>query len=340
MTAGPQLIPVVVYGLGPIGRRLTARLIAMDSVCTIVASVDLAPDEVVPELREVLDDGTDLRVSATLDAAVSGWEGRPGVVVHATGSRLEGVAPQLIECIERGWNVLSTCEELSYPQGVDAALARRLDDAAGCHGVTVLGAGINPGFLMDALPVVLALATSQVVAVSVRRRVNTDERRKPLQQKAGVGMTEEEFELLARTGGIGHVGLRQSASLLASGLGWEVERYEESIVPVIAQDSVDTPLGRIPARGVIGQHQHARAHCHGGGVVNYDLEMSAGAENLDEIDLFGRPEIHQQIRGGVNGDHGTVAVITNLVPAVERARPGLLTMVDLLGIAHPRSPRA
>lgn len=340
MTAARTPVPVVVYGLGPIGRRIAARLVTAESPATVVAGVDLAPERVLPELRSALGDGIDLPVATTLDAALADWDGSPGVVVLATGSRLVDVASQITECVGRGWNVLSTCEELSYPAGIDEALTARLDAAATSNGVSVLGAGINPGFLMDALPVVLSLATTRVVAVSVRRRVNTDERRVPLQQKAGVGMTVEAFDELARTGGIGHVGLRQSAFLLASGLGWEVESYEESVVPVVAKEPVKTQLGLVPAGGVIGQHQLARARCGGEAVIDYDLEMSARADNVDEIDLFGPPDIHSAIRGGVNGDTGTEAVIANLVPAVERARPGVLTMVDLLGIGRARTPDA
>ena len=51
--------------------------------------------------------------------------------------------------------IVSTTEELAYPQYTQKRLAARIDAAARKAKVAVLGTGVNPGFTMDALPITL-----------------------------------------------------------------------------------------------------------------------------------------------------------------------------------------
>jgi hypothetical protein len=328
-------IPVVAYGLGPIGLRLAGRVARdLSPAATLVGAVDIDPEQVGKDLGTVL--GTNelgVKVTPTLDFGPAEGDRGRGVVLHATGSRLIDVVPQLLTAVELGWNVVSTCEELSFPAIADATIAKELNDRAQAIGVTVVGTGINPGFLMDTLPMVLTTVCTEVTRIEVRRVVNTDHRRRPLQQKVGVGMKAAEFEQLADQGKIGHVGLVQSAHLLANRLGWEVLSYRDEIKPVLTEQAVQTTLGPVRAGGVIGQRQWAEATCADGRGIRFDLEMSYGAPDSDEIRITGSPNLHQQMEGGVNGDAGTEAVVTNLLPVVSQAPPGLLDMADVSRIA-------
>jgi 2,4-diaminopentanoate dehydrogenase len=45
--------------------------------------------------------------------------------------------------------------------------------------------------------------------------------------------------------------------------------------------------------------------------------------------IEGTPSIDSSIKGGVNGDVATCAILVNAIPAVVNARPGLRTMVDI-----------
>jgi 4-hydroxy-tetrahydrodipicolinate reductase len=193
----------------------------------------------------------------------------------------------------------------------------------------VIGSGINPGFLMDTLPLVLSAACVRVDAVGVRRVVDTNQRRLPLQQKTGVGMTVEEFRARAAAGTIGHVGLPQSVAMLADGLGWRLDTCAFTLDPVVADRETVTGLGAVAAGAVIGQRQTATGIVSGENVIRFELQMSAGAQPLDAVEIEGEPFIRQVIEGGVNGDTGTEAVIVNLVPVISVAGPGLITMRDV-----------
>jgi 2,4-diaminopentanoate dehydrogenase len=323
-----QLTPVLCYGLGPIGLAI-ADVLCDRSGVMVTGAVDIDPAKVGADLGILLG-----RQAPLVTVAREAGQARTGgVAVHATGSSLAEVEPQLAGLLADGWNVLSTCEQLVYPQAADPAVAARLHTAALQHGRTLLGAGINPGFLLDALVLVLTGACTVVRAVHVRRVVDTNARRLPLQRKAGVGLTPAEFLALADAGRIGHVGLRQSALMVAGRLGWRVDDYTERIEPVIAETPVHTGLGLIAAGGVIGQRQQAAVISYGRQVLRYDLQMSAAASATDSIEIDGDPPLRQHITGGINGDIGTAAVIANLVPVVASARPGLLTMAEILPLA-------
>jgi 2,4-diaminopentanoate dehydrogenase len=323
------LVEVVAYGLGPIGQRIAARLSQRAGV-RVIAGIDLSPDLIGGDLGELLGGEPDgIRVASDLNIEAPAG----GVVVQATSSRLRSVTIDAIRLASSGWNVLSTCEEMVCPTIADPELVAALDAAARTNGVTIVGSGINPGFVMDTLVTVLSLASARVDAVDVLRMVDTNSRRGPLQEKSGVGMQPQRFRQLARDGLIGHVGLKQSAYLVMDQLGWTNISYTETLEPIVGEVATNTPRGQIPAGSVIGQRQTCLAQASEGKTLSYRLEMGAGLDPTDEIVLSGEPPLRMRIDGGVNGDLGTEAVVANLVPLVSRAPAGLLSMADLVPVA-------
>jgi 4-hydroxy-tetrahydrodipicolinate reductase len=323
------MIEVVCFGLGPIGLRI-ARCIAGRPGYRIIGAVDIDPAKRGKELDEFIA-GASTRVRIVGDVADLPEHSSQAVAVHATTSIMKDAQSQFEALARSGYNIVTTCEEMTFPY-LDDSAANAINEAAVSNGVSVIGSGINPGFLMDSLPLVLSSACVSVSSVRVRRIVDTNQRRLPLQKKVGVSMTEDEFRGLAADGKLGHMGLRQSAELLAAGLGWKISGYTETLEPVITTQEVETGLGKVPPGGVIGQHQIATATADGREVIRYELDMYAGGETIDAIDIDGDPLIRQEIKGGVNGDIGTEAMIVNLIPVVSAARPGLLTMTDVLAL--------
>jgi 2,4-diaminopentanoate dehydrogenase len=320
-------VEVAMVGLGPMGCRIAAALLERPGV-RVAGAADVSPERAGHDLGALLETGPrGLRVAGSIDDLPAPAPG--AVALLCTTSSLAAAIPQVEALLDGGWNVLSTCEELSFP-GRETPGARRLDEAARQAGRSVLASGINPGFLLDTLPLTLAAACVRVDHVLVRRVLDTDRRRLPLQRKVGVGMAAAEFRALAASGGLGHVGLRQSAGMLAAGLGWRLDGYDEELEPVLADRPRETGVGPVAAGAVIGQHQVARGRAGGREVLRYVLEMYAGAEAFDEVAISGEPNLRSRIEGGLNGDAGTVGVIANLVPVVAAAEPGLLTMLDVV----------
>jgi 4-hydroxy-tetrahydrodipicolinate reductase len=247
------------------------------------------------------------------------------MALHSTASRLPQIVDQLREIIELGLDCISTAEELTWPWLNHPALAEELDALAQERGVRVLGTGINPGFVMDLLPLLLTAPCRRVERIVARRIVDTATRRPQLQQKTGLGLTESEYRERAERGAIGHVGLRESAALLAAGLGWAPEAIDETIEPVIAGEG-----GGSPAPQVRGSRQTATAWVGGSECLRLELGMYAGAPDpRDEIAITGAPSFTVRIAGGIPGDEATPACVLNAIPPLLASMPGLLTLKDV-----------
>jgi len=319
---------VIQYGVGAIGMEV-ARVLAGRPDVQVVAAIDSAPDKTGRDLGRLAGLEADLGVKVTADTE-SALALPADVVVHTTGSYLEEVAPQLLAAVDAGKNVISTCEELSYPWDRHPALSRQIDARASKAGVTVLGTGVNPGFVMDTLALALSAVCQLLSRLEVRRVVDVSTRRIQLQRKVGVGITPEDFKQRQATGRFGHVGLMESARLVAHALAWPVEEWQEVLEPVVCASPRQAGEIRLERGQVAGIHQVVSGCRNGREVLRLELEMSAGAARpRDEVVIEGRPPVRMVIEGGVQGDLATAAVVANAMPAVVAARPGLLTMADL-----------
>lgn len=319
---------IIQYGLGPIGAAIT-RLVASRPHAVFVGAIDRDPAKVGRDLGEVVALGHTLGVTVSDDAAaVLALEA--DVVIHGTGSYLHDVKDQLFMCLERRHNVVSTCEELAYPFRKHPALSAQLDDCARRYGVTLHGTGVNPGFIMDKLPLTLSSVCQQVRHVSVTRIVDAGRRRLPLQKKVGAGMTKPEFEEAVAAGRIKHHGLPESAAMLATCLGFQVDEIAEAIEPVIARAPVTTEFLAVSTGRVAGVKQVCRASHQGTERVYLELQMFVGAKDpADTVVIQGLPDLTLTIPGGTHGDLATAAAVANALPMVVAAQPGLRTVSEI-----------
>jgi 4-hydroxy-tetrahydrodipicolinate reductase len=326
-----EKIRVVLYGVGAIGSRIGKFLLEKEGV-EIVGAIDIAKDKVGKDLGEVLGIGKQLGVVISNDPKDVFSKACANIVVHATSSYLKNVYPQIAPLAEYGVNVISTCEELSYPYVSEPELAKKLDALGMKYGVTFLGTGINPGFLMDTLVITLTGACQKVNEIKVERVMNAATRRVPFQKKIGAGLTVKEFERKIREKAItGHVGLEQSIGMIADALKWQLDEIRvDPVKPVIAKKSVASEAIRVKRGQVAGLKQSAHGFVSGRERVTLEFQAYIGAEEeYDAVTIDGVPPIHQKISPCVHGDLATIAVIVNSIPKVINAPPGLITMKDL-----------
>jgi len=320
---------VSLIGLGPIGIEVGKALSGREGI-ELAGAADPAPDKAGRPLASMLDGafpGVMVTPSAAaLYGATSGSRSRADVAVLCTGSRLHSMLPQIEEAIAAGLHIVSTCEELAYPELRHAPMARQIDRMAKEKGVAVLGTGVNPGLVMDRLVLAIAAACVRVDSVRVMRVVDAAKRRGPLRAKVGAGLTREEFAAGVSAKKLGHVGLSESAAIIALGLGLPIDEITETIKPVIAQ----TDLDGIPAGGVLGLHQVALVQAGDEAKVVLDLKMAVGAPDpADRIDIEGDPPLHIVAAGGFHGDRSTIGTVVNAIPFIVSAAPGLHNVVTL-----------
>jgi 4-hydroxy-tetrahydrodipicolinate reductase len=318
---------VALVGLGPIGIEVARAVLGRPGV-EILGAADPAPDKAGRPFADLVGGGAAGPVAPSAHALYSltapGRTARD-VVLLCTGSRLESVAAQIEEAVEAGFHVVSTCEELSYPGLHHAELARRIDEKAKRYRVAVLGTGVNPGLVMDRLALSAASACVTVEKVKVTRVVDAAKRRGPLRAKVGAGLSKEEFESGVASRKLGHVGLTESAAMIAAGVGFPVEEISETIEPVLASRETD---GVGPGR-VLGLHQIALVRAGGETKVELDLTMAVGEAAFDRIEIQGDPPVELTVAGGFHGDRATVGCVVNAIPFVVQARPGVQTVVTL-----------
>ena len=325
-------VKVVSYGIGVIGRRLANHLLTKEGV-EIVGAVDINPAIVGRDLGEVLGrDKLGVVISNDADRVLS--ETKPDVVVHTTMSYLRQTYDQFVQILRHGVNCVSTCEELSYPYATEegAAYAEKLDKLAREKGATLLGTGINPGFLMDTLPITLTGVCTKVNRIYVTRQMDAATRRIPFQKKIGAGLTVAEFRRKIEDHEItGHVGLEQSIKMIADALGWRLDGIRvDPVNSVVLDHDATSDAIKVPKGYNAGTKQKAYGIRGGEAIITLDFRAYIGApEEFDSVVVDGVPPINERTSPCVHGDHGTIAMTANMIPRVINAEPGFKTMKDL-----------
>ena len=316
-------IPVVVAGLGEIGRAIV-RAVLSSADLTLVGVVD--PAFATQKVDAIVGIPTGLEVDADLSRCLRGAGG--GVLLLATSSRFLEVLPTIEQAVRAGLSVVSTCEELAYPWLAHEEEADALDALCERNDVAVIAAGVNPGLALDRLPALLSQGTGAVRRLEARRVVDLSSRREALWRKAGVGLTPEEFRRAVEADAIGHVGLAESATLAALGCGLDLDELEEEAEPVLASRDL---AGPVPVRkgGIAGIRQVARGWQEGREVVRLEVVLAAGAEDpRDEVRIESDPPLRLVIPGGFPGEASTAWSVVHAAAAIPLLQ-GLVTVLDL-----------
>jgi 4-hydroxy-tetrahydrodipicolinate reductase len=317
------------YGLGPIGAAV-ARQVATRKGFAIAGGIDIDPAKLGQDLGDVIGLGRRLKVRVTNDAAGALKREKPDVVVLCTSSALKKVMPQIETVLKARVPIVSTTEELSYPVGRNRALARKIDALAKRAKVAVLGTGVNPGFVMDALPIALTGVCERVDSVRIDRVQDARVRRLPFQQKIGSGLTKAQFQKKVEDQSVRHVGLAESVTMIAEAFGWKLDKVTDQIQPKIAEVMVESEFLAVDPGYVCGIVQDGIGWKNDKPLITLHMEAYLGApESFDSVLIEGVPRIEQKISGGVHGDVATASITVNSIPKVIAAAPGLRTRRDM-----------
>jgi 2,4-diaminopentanoate dehydrogenase len=325
-------VRVVHFGLGPIGLGILDALLARPDI-SLQGVVDVDPAKAGQDVGALLGRAPiGMLVDADAVSLLSRVEA--DVAVVATTSKLALQEKMLVDLVARGLSVVSTCEELSFPWRAQHEIAARVDEVAKRHGRAVLATGVNPGFLMDHVPIALSGVMKGVRTVRVERVQDAAQRRKPFRDKVGVGAEPGAFDALMRERKVGHVGLRESVEMVAHALGFAVDRVEETHELVIAQERLEHGGVVVEPGRVRGVLQHGRGWVGGEEKITMVFRATFLQQDPhDRVVLDGVPPLDVVFKGGVPGDVATCAIVVNAVPAILRARPGLRTMAEMEPLA-------
>jgi 4-hydroxy-tetrahydrodipicolinate reductase len=328
------------YGLGEIGRQVVALLAPRPDV-KIVAALDADPLKVGRDVGEVAGLASGLGVAVSYDPECLGNGENADVVIHATSPYLSVALPQLLPLLASGKSIISACDELVYPWVSHPEMAARLDATAKENGAALLAVGAGPGFVTDSLPLFLASACAEVEAVSVTRVIDLTKEPATARAAAGLGMTVDAFCRAADEGTVGFPALLDSVSMMAARLGWQPDKLVETIEPIRASKRRETDATIVETGRVVGIRQLARGYRGGAEILTVSVIALLGAPDPhDTILVRGRPPISAHIEGGIPSHLAIATLMVHALPAVASARPGLLSVTDLLSIRADRRDRS
>ncbi|MGR8952182.1 MAG: 2,4-diaminopentanoate dehydrogenase [Gammaproteobacteria bacterium] len=329
-----DLIRVVVLGTGQMGSGIARLILHKPSLHLVGACARRAQ-------RDGIDLGSALGLERTLgipvktDLAALIAQTQPHVAIQATCSTLEDAWPELTALIEHGINVISIAEEMAYPAATSPIKAAQLQHLAVQHGVSVLGTGINPGFVLDVLIIMLTGVCAKVESITATRINDLSPYGPTVLASQGVGLTPAAFDRGLQDGSVsGHIGFEQSLRMIAAALGWELDRIEQTRAPIVSKVRRATPFVTVEPGQVAGCRHSATAYREGRAVIRLihpqqihpELE---GVATGDRIDIKGSPDLHIESRPEIPGGQATEALAVNMIPHVLRAAPGLYCMADL-----------
>lgn len=327
-------IRVLQWGLGAMGSGM-ARLMLEKPGLKIVAAVDSRPDYVGKDLGAVLGSGKHLGVVVTDQPESVLKKENVDIVVIATTSWLKEQMPDLRKIICAGINCISIAEEMSDAYAQNPELAQELDALAVEHGVSVLGTGVNPGYVLDLLVVALSGGNHRVERIEAMRVNDLSPYGPTVMKSQGVGTTPEAFAAGVADGSIvGHVGFPESIHMISDALGLGVDRIVQSREPIISQVYRETPHVKVQP-GMVAGCAHIGIGYRGDQEViklihPQQIHPDLGnQETGDYIHIYGKPEIHMAVQPEIAGGVATIGIAVNMIPHVVAASAGLKRMIDL-----------
>jgi 4-hydroxy-tetrahydrodipicolinate reductase len=325
-------VKVIHWGLGAMGGGM-AELIAKKSGIQSVGAIDLDPNKVGKPLGEIFEgQRMDVIIESNPEEVLAK---EADIVLIATGSFTKEVFPQIKQAVESGKNVICIAEEMAYPQQQERELAEEIDRLAKENNVTVLGTGINPGFVLDTLIIALTGVCTHVEKIEAARINDLSPFGPTVMKTQGVGTTVEEFKKGIEEGHIvGHVGFPESMALIAKALGWELDEIKETKEPIISKVYRKTKYVEVYPGMVAGCKHIAYGIMNGKTVIKLEhpqqvLPELEGVETGDYINIYGTPNVNMAIKPEIPGGIGTIAMAVNSIINVIKGKPGLTNMAEL-----------
>jgi hypothetical protein len=327
-------IKVVVLGTGQMGSGIIKLLLQKPGV-ELAGVYARRAQRAGTDVGKALGLQTNVGVNITHDLPGLLGHTQPHIAIQATCSRVVQAADEITAILRHGTNVISIAEEMAYPAYQAPHLAAAMHQLALENQVTVVGTGINPGFVLDLLVIALTGVCYKVESITAKRINDLAPYGPSVLTSQGVGLTPEAFQEGVEDGSVvGHYGFPESISMIAKALGWHIDRIEQTREPIVSKVTRQTPFVTITPGLTAGCTHTAVAYMHGKPVINliHPQQVQPHLENVatgDYIDIKGEPHVHISGSPEIPGGIGTMALAVNMIPPVMNATPGLKSMAEL-----------
>lgn len=331
-------INVIVYGVGAMGGNMV-RLLQQRQTTHLVGGIDWDKAKIGKDAGEQTGLGKNLGVMIQFPPEDVLDHVKADVVLLATTAFLDEAYPLIVKCLQRKINVITIAQELFFPLGRHVEQAREIDRIAREMGVAITAVGINPGYIMDILPIVASLPCWEIKKVSATRVVDFGPYGPDEMRHIGVGLSAEEFQLGVADGKIGHIGLLETTAMVGHCLGMEIDELRQTKSPILTRRERQSDFIRISPGKVCGFRQNVLGLRNGEvlldyrmvGIVNPD-PVEDGVKMGDYTRIEGIPSVDLRIKEEISqkGGLGTAGVAVNMIPRIMEAAPGYHKMFQLV----------
>ncbi len=331
-------LKIIVYGVGAMGTNMV-RLLQSKPGVRVVGAIDWDKKKIGRDLGELAGLGKDLGVRVSYPPEQILVKVKADLVLQATTAFLEEAYPQIMSVLAQGMNVVTICQELFFPLLKNAGKAEEIGRMAQKKGVRVTAVGINPGFIMDILPILCSTPCWKIDSVFVRRVVDFAPYGPDEMRHIGVNLTAPEFTEGVREGTIGHIGLLETTAMVGHCLGFEIDELRQSKEPILTRKGRRSQFIEIAPGKVCGFRQNVSGYSDAAkaldfqmvGIVSPDREED-GVEMGDYARINGTPSLDISVKEEIaqRGGLGTAGVAVNCIPRLMSSPPGFHTMNKLV----------
>ena len=327
------MIKVVEWGTGEMGQGLLRFMLDRPKDIELVGCIVTNPAKDGKTVGELLGQPCDVVMTTDFEKALAQ---RPDVVCINTQSNLREITSQVEPAVKAGADVICIAEKLAYPWASDPDWAERIDTLAKRHNVSVLGTGINPGFMLDALIVMWTSICLRIDRIEAARVNDLSPFGPTVMKGQGVGTTVEEFKKGIADGTIvGHIGFPESIHLIARALHWTIDQVVETREPIVTSVERSTPHVTVKPGDVAGCRHVGKGYSNGELKIELVHPQQIHPQMADQgtgdyIKIVGDPNVNMANTPEIPGGKGTYASTGNYIPLMKDAPAGVLTVVDML----------
>ena len=322
-------IRVVPVGLGEMGRKLCLTLLEKEGV-EIVAACDKDPAIAGKDLGEVI--GSPEKLGIIVEKSVAEVFKSVAAVVglFCTVTGLDELYSMVLPALEAGCDVISTSEVLSYPFRKDPEHTMKLDAAARKHGVSILGSGIYPGFLPDAVPIIATAGCRDIEHIDIKAFGDVYPYGPTVWKGMGLGLTVEEYE--RQFGREVDIEFTEPPEQVIAATGLHLDEIRENNQWLVAPHDIKVGDLEVKKGTVSGFSQTTTGFIDGREVIRQNIVGDLCSELPPfwvEVSIKGKPDVKLRLDLVHEDGWSTSALLVNMIPRVMNAPPGFVAMKDL-----------